>query len=111
MFKEQTVAEMFKHQLPYSISSIKKLFGKVVNTSSSICLDERSIGKLFDLMFMGFRYQVMQCCQPSEFFHVTMKHLEELRKTIVVDAQTEALIKATENRLIEMCSTYKNYDF
>lgn len=87
------------------------MFEKIVNTSSTMCLDSKSMGKLFDLMIMGFRYQVLQCCQPSEILHVTMKHLETLRETIDHEQTVLPLIAATEARLVQMCQGYRHYDY
>ena len=69
------------------------------------------MGKLFDLMIMGFRYQILQCCQPSEILHVTMKHLETLKGTLDYEQSVLPLIAATEARLVQMCQSYNQYDY
>ena len=49
--------ELFRVQSMYPISSVRKIFEKLAH-SSIMKLNAPSMNKLFDLMLMGFRYQV-----------------------------------------------------
>lgn len=38
--------------------------------------------QLFDLMTMGFKYQMLSCRHPQELLLVTLNHLHELRAKV-----------------------------
>ena len=62
--------------------------------------------QLFDLMTMGFKYQLIACKYPQELLHVTLNHLHQLRSKIeeakaVADLVDEA-IRATNERYLNM---------
>ena len=38
--------------------------------------------QLFDLMTMGFKYQLVACSCPQQLLQVTMNHLHELRSKV-----------------------------
>jgi len=38
--------------------------------------------QLFDLMTMGFKYQMLTCRQPQELLLVTLNHLHEVRAKV-----------------------------
>ena len=39
-------------------------------------LSESSMEKLYDLMTMGFKYQLVCCSHPGELLTITMNHLQ-----------------------------------
>ena len=45
-------------------------------------LNANSMGKLYDLMFMSFKYQILRMKFPEELFQLTMTHLNELIKIL-----------------------------
>jgi len=38
--------------------------------------------KLYDLMTMGFKYQLTSCASPEQFMHVTLNHLETIKRIL-----------------------------
>ena len=43
--------------------------------SSIMRLNKSSMEKLYDLMTMGFKYQMISSQSPQQFFQVTLNHL------------------------------------
>lgn len=64
------------HQLG-SHSSVKELFDKLAH-SSIMRLNSSSMGKLYDLMIMSFKLQLVKTKFAEEIFQVTMNHLNAL---------------------------------
>lgn len=56
-------------------------------------LNKNSMDKLYDLMTMGFKYQMLRCTCPAQLLHVTLNHLEALKR-IVTDGAVGDLIDA-----------------
>ena len=80
--------------------STRQIFDRLAH-SSIMRLNESSMDKLFDLMTMGFKYQLLACSYPEELLHVTLNHLAQLRSKVadakvVVDLVDEATRMAQE---------------
>lgn len=81
MYYPRFIEELFKPQEMYSIQSTRQIFDKLAH-SSIMRLNESSMDKLFDLMSMGFKYQIISCKAPRELIDVTMNHLDALKKVV-----------------------------
>jgi hypothetical protein len=55
-------------------------------------LNATSMGKLFDLMLMGVKYQVIETSTPEEIYHVTMTHLNQVA-SLVRGSASEQLVQ------------------
>lgn len=78
MYYPRFIEELFKPQEIYSLQSTRLIFDRLAH-SSIMRLNEASMGKLFDLMIMGFKLQLMSV-DPSEIIDITNNHLDELRR-------------------------------
>merc|ERR1719311_1181631 len=74
MYYPRFIEELFKPQEMYTIQSTRQIFDRLAH-SSIMRLNESSMEKLFDLMAMGFKCQVMACAHPREVIEVTFNHL------------------------------------
>lgn len=74
MFSPLFIIELFKPQEMYSTASTKQIFEKLAH-SSIMRLNKSSMDKLYDLMTMGFKYQMASCASPEQYLHVTLNHL------------------------------------
>jgi hypothetical protein len=81
MYDPRFIEKLFKPQEMYSISSTRQIFEGLANLSSW-GLKESSMDKLFDLMAMGFKYQVISCVTPQEVIDVTYNHLDNLKRLV-----------------------------
>ncbi len=93
MFNEKFVAELFKPHELYTNEATRDIFDRLAH-SSIMRLNKNSMDKLYDLMTMGFKYQMLQCASSDQLVLVTLNHLESIRDFVEGDALTavEAVI-------------------
>eukprot|EP01027_Heterolobosea_sp_BB2_P013849 GEZU01019930.1.p1 GENE.GEZU01019930.1~~GEZU01019930.1.p1 ORF type:complete len:407 (+),score=81.48 GEZU01019930.1:82-1221(+) len=90
MFHEKFVNELFKPQALYSSASTREIFDRLAH-SSIMRLSESSMDKLYDLITMGFKHQLLCSTYPEELLQITLNHLDSIRYTDEV-AYTRKLI-------------------
>ncbi|XP_035222996.1 protein OSCP1-like isoform X1 [Stegodyphus dumicola] len=104
MLNDQFIAELFKPQKMYSRSAMQFVFEKLVH-SSIMRLNSNSMGKLYDLMLMVFKYQVVNCHCPEEILLVTLNHFDEIKICAKIYPD---LMKKTEKLHSLLVSNYKD---
>lgn len=77
IFNPKFLDELFQSQEIYSYNSIKVLFEKLVH-SSTMTLNTFSMDKLFDLIFMGTKFQFFSVINPQEILSITIKKIESI---------------------------------
>eukprot|EP00614_Pseudopedinella_elastica_P004411 CAMPEP_0172600822 /NCGR_PEP_ID=MMETSP1068-20121228/20982_1 /TAXON_ID=35684 /ORGANISM="Pseudopedinella elastica, Strain CCMP716" /LENGTH=268 /DNA_ID=CAMNT_0013401611 /DNA_START=127 /DNA_END=930 /DNA_ORIENTATION=+ len=81
MFNEAFVSELFKPQATYSKNSTRQIFEKLAH-SSIMKLNKGSMSKLYDLMVMALKYQMLWVSSAEEMYAVTVRHLEKLKELV-----------------------------
>lgn len=109
MLAKSFLEELFKPQNMHPYSGTKTLFTKLAH-SSVMKLNENSMSKLFDLMVMGVKWQIIQTVTPEEVYHVTITHLDEIQK-IVQGTQGEEFVNAARDYFTAMCKNFTGYDY
>eukprot|EP00823_Brevimastigomonas_motovehiculus_P004426 TRINITY_DN2926_c0_g1_i1.p1 TRINITY_DN2926_c0_g1~~TRINITY_DN2926_c0_g1_i1.p1 ORF type:complete len:405 (-),score=112.69 TRINITY_DN2926_c0_g1_i1:478-1692(-) len=104
MFSDKFVSELFRLQPMYSNASTRLIFDRLAH-SSIMRLNESSMDKLYDLMTMGFKYQVLSCVHPSDLIQVTLNHLDALRALVKSSTETVKLIDKAQQLFLD---TYKS---
>ncbi len=66
--------------------------------------------KLYDLMTMGFKYQVLCCRSPQDVVQVTLNHLEIIRE-IVGDPSVDVLLEGAINATVDKYMKLSAADF
>ena len=79
MFSKRFVEELFKPQFLYKDRNVRQIFDKLAH-SSIMKLNETSMGKLYSLMVMGVKFQVVRVASPCHLLDVTVEHLEQLKR-------------------------------
>ncbi|XP_068238782.1 protein OSCP1-like [Palaemon carinicauda] len=103
MLNRRFVEELFKPQDLYCRSALRTVFDKLAH-GSVMRLNAPSMDKLFDLMLMGLKYQVLMCPQPLDLLLVTLNHLDAL-KSYASSTSVLAQVEDTLNLLIKVyCS-------
>jgi len=92
MYYPRFIEELFKPQEMYSIHSTRQIFDRLAH-SSIMRLNESSMDKLFDLMAMGFKYQIISCTSPQDMIDVTLNHLNALMKLVQSNPQLLELLE------------------
>jgi hypothetical protein len=100
MYTPVFLEELFKPQEMYSNSSTKQIFEKLAH-SSIMRLNKQSMEKLYDLMSMGVKYQLLCCTCPQQYLQITLQHLDAL-SAIVQSDSVQPLLASAINRCINM---------
>lgn len=90
LFKRAVLEDMLHKQCIMTTMKAKIIFTTLAHCSI-MKLNENSMDKLFDLMLMGMKHQVMTCPYPGHMLCVTNKHLETIRR-MTDDAEAVAAI-------------------
>ena len=106
MFNPVFMDELFKPQEMYTQASTKQIFEKLAH-SSIMRLNKSSMDKLYDLMTMGFKYQIISCNSPSQYVQITLNHLESLKALVVQEEAKESIQKAID-KCIALYTTLTN---
>lgn len=106
MYTAVFLDELFKPQEVYTRASTKQIFDKLAH-SSVMRLNKTSMDKLYDLMTMGVKYQLLSCKSPHQYLQVTLNHLDTLVDMVHTEGVTD-LIHIATNRMIAMYSNMSN---
>ncbi|GFR51599.1 hypothetical protein Agub_g14023, partial [Astrephomene gubernaculifera] len=100
MFDAEYVDKLFAPQDMYSVSKTRKIFDRLAH-SSIMRLSESSMDKLYDLMLMGFKYQLLCATKLEQMLDVSLLHLVTVRSIVegLPDRSSLPLI-ATVERLL-----------
>lgn len=110
MFSPLFIIELFKPQEMYSTASTKQIFEKLAH-SSIMRLNKSSMEKLYDLMTMGFKYQMISCASPEQYLHVTLNHLESIKrilKSSSANGSTSGVDELVDVAIDRVVSVYSN---
>ena len=78
MFNRRFIEEIFtKHQPIYSRRVLKTMFDKLAH-ASIMKLNSNSMDKLYDLMTMAVKHQVLRCHNPRHLIALTLNHLDAI---------------------------------
>lgn len=81
MFASGFINDLFQPRKLPDILSVKQIFEKFAH-SSIMRLNKSSMDKLFDLMMMGLKYQVLQCASPQQYLHLLLNHLDTIAQLV-----------------------------
>jgi hypothetical protein len=81
MLAPNFVAELFRPQRLYPPAATKEIFDRLVH-SSIMRLSENSMDKLYDLMTMGCKYQLVTMRNPRQLIEVTLNHIDGMRDSL-----------------------------
>lgn len=77
LFSEEFIRELISPQSLYSMTSTRQVFDKIAQ-SSIMKLQTSSMNKLFDLMLMGVKMQILNLAYPEQLLKLTLNHIQEL---------------------------------
>ena len=106
MFSEAFIRELIVPQPLYSMTSTRQVFDKIAQ-SSIMKLQTSSMNKLFDLMLMGLKLQLLTLTYPEELLKITLNHIQEL-KNLITSRESLLLLEFTSEILIKTYSSYSS---
>lgn len=104
MFGATFMDELFRPQPIYTNGALRKVF-TTVSDSSIMKLNENSMRKLYDLMSMSVKYQVLSLHHPYELLDYTANHLSDLKKMCGPGAQRSIDAVLQRVQLLAACLT------
>ncbi|XP_051027837.1 protein OSCP1 isoform X1 [Acomys russatus] len=102
MFNRKFIEELFKPQELYSKKALRTVYDRLAH-ASIMRLNQASMDKLYDLMIMAFKYQVLLCPRPKDVLLVTFNHLDSI-KGFIQDSPT--ILHQVDETFRQLTETY-----
>ncbi|MBZ3870429.1 Protein OSCP1 [Sciurus carolinensis] len=102
MFNRKFMEELFKPQELYSKKALRTVYNRLAH-ASIMRLNQASMDKLYDLMTMAFKYQVLLCPRPKDVLLVTFNHLDAI-KGFIQDSPT--ILQQVDETFRQLTETY-----
>ncbi|XP_034505273.1 protein OSCP1 isoform X2 [Ailuropoda melanoleuca] len=101
MFNRKFMEELFKPQELYSKKALRTVYDRLAH-ASIMRLNQASMDKLYDLMTMAFKYQVLLCPRPKDVLLVTFNHLDAIKGFIQDSPAIQHQVEETFRQLTEV---------
>ncbi|XP_034468104.1 protein OSCP1 isoform X1 [Hippoglossus hippoglossus] len=101
MFNKKFLEELFKPQELYSKKALRTVFDRLAH-ASIMRLNQASMDKLYDLMTMAFKYQVLLCPRPKDILLVSFNHMDAIKDFVKDTPSILSQVDETYQQLIEM---------
>ncbi|KAK7196226.1 Organic solute transport protein 1 [Novymonas esmeraldas] len=108
IFSAAFVAELLTPQPMYSAASVLQVFTALSN-STVMRLSENSMRKLYDLVFMTVKYQVLTLRHPLELLELTLNHLEAVGR--ILPPSVQPLASAAADLILRLAATLHTGDW
>ena len=105
LFNEKCLTEMSKHDKIHTHQQVRKFFEKLAH-SSIMRLNTTSMSKLFELMLMTFKLELIRTRYPEEIYQITLNHLESIKEIIIKENASQN--KENLNILNKVINDFKN---
>uniref|UniRef100_A0A3B5Q999 Organic solute carrier partner 1 n=2 Tax=Xiphophorus TaxID=8082 RepID=A0A3B5Q999_XIPMA len=110
MFNKKFLEELFKPQELYSKKALRTVFDRLAH-ASIMRLNQASMDKLYDLMTMAFKYQVLLCPRPKDILLVSFNHMDAIKDFVKDTPSILSQVDETYQQLIEMYTPLSNGEF
>ncbi|NXP29161.1 OSCP1 protein, partial [Scytalopus superciliaris] len=110
MFNKKFMEELFKPQELYSKKALRTVYDRLAH-ASIMRLNQASMDKLYDLMTMAFKYQVLLCPRPRDLLLVTFNHLDAIKDFVYESPAILNQVDETFRQLIETYSCLSDGEF
>ena len=115
LFSNKFENEILKHQKCPKHSNIRRVFENLAH-SSIMRLNATSMSKLFELMLMSLKLEIVRTRYPEEIYQVTLNHLTSIKEILIkMDKElNKDLIERLENiisRFVDIYVKLNSYDY
>ncbi|XP_029360620.1 protein OSCP1 isoform X1 [Echeneis naucrates] len=110
MFNKKFLEELFKPQELYSKKALRTVFDRLAH-ASIMRLNQASMDKLYDLMTMAFKYQVLLCPRPKDILLVSFNHMDAIKDFVKDTPSILSQVDETYRQLIEMYTPLTSGEF
>lgn len=101
MFKTKFTDQLMQPQTMYSRHAVRSMFDKLVH-SSIMTIESESMDKLYDLMVMAFKYEVLQCAHPKDLIHITLNHFDTIIKFVPLKSEAHSLVLQMHKNFVKI---------
>uniref|UniRef100_A0A3Q3FV53 Organic solute carrier partner 1a n=1 Tax=Kryptolebias marmoratus TaxID=37003 RepID=A0A3Q3FV53_KRYMA len=105
MFSKTFMDELLKPQQLFSHRAVKTVLTRLAHTSI-MRLNPVSMDRLYELMVMAFKYQVLLCPRPKDLLLVSYNHLDSVRDLVWDTPVLLNQVDETHRKVIEVYSTF-----
>uniref|UniRef100_A0A4W5MH67 Organic solute carrier partner 1 n=1 Tax=Hucho hucho TaxID=62062 RepID=A0A4W5MH67_9TELE len=110
MFNKTFLEELFKPQELYSKKTLRTVFDRLAH-ASIMRLNQASMDKLYDLMTMAFKYQVLLCPRAKDILLVSFNHMDAIKVFVKDTPSILSQVNETYRQLIEMYTPLSSGEF
>ncbi|XP_051999547.1 protein OSCP1-like isoform X3 [Xyrauchen texanus] len=110
MFNKKFLEELFNPQELYSKKALRTVFDRLAH-ASIMRLNQASMDKLYDLMTMAFKYQVLLCPRPKDILLVSFNHMDAIRDFVKDTPSILSQVDETNRQLIEIYTPLSGGEF
>uniref|UniRef100_A0A674B3T0 Organic solute carrier partner 1 n=1 Tax=Salmo trutta TaxID=8032 RepID=A0A674B3T0_SALTR len=110
MFNKKFLEELFKPQELYSKKTLRTVFDRLAH-ASIMRLNQASMDKLYDLMTMAFKYQVLLCPRAKDILLVSFNHMDAIKDFVKDTPSILSQVDETYRQLIEMYTPLSSGEF
>lgn len=103
IYNSSLLGEVFKSQPIYGKKDLGSIYKRLVN-SSIMKVDPASMEKLYDLMLMTYKYQVIKSSNLMDLVHVTLNHLDCTLKLIKNNPEVEKMTESGFKWFVKHCN-------
>ncbi|XP_028453382.1 protein OSCP1a [Perca flavescens] len=110
MFGKDFMDELLKPQQLYSHRTMKTVLTRLAH-ASIMRLNPASMDRLYELMVMAFKYQVLLCPRPKDLLLITYNHIDTIREFVKDTPVVGNKVDETHRKIIETYSSLPEGEF
>ncbi|XP_034748526.1 protein OSCP1a isoform X2 [Etheostoma cragini] len=110
MFGKNFMEELLKPQQLYSHRTMKTVLTRLAH-ASIMRLNPASMDRLYELMVMAFKYQVLLCPRPKDLLLITYNHIDTIREFVKDTPVVGNKVDETHRKIIEIYSSLPEGEF
>uniref|UniRef100_A0A673FPB3 Protein OSCP1-like n=1 Tax=Sinocyclocheilus rhinocerous TaxID=307959 RepID=A0A673FPB3_9TELE len=110
MFNKAFLEELLRPQDLYSHRALRTVLTRLAH-ASIMCLNPASMDKLYDLMTMAFKYQIVLCPRPQDLLLITFNHTDTIKELVKDNPSLVNQINEAQRQLIEVYTPLSDGEF
>ncbi|XP_052389336.1 protein OSCP1-like [Carassius gibelio] len=110
MFNKAFLGELLRPQDLYSHRALRTVLTRIAH-ASIMRLNPASMDKLYDLMTMAFKYQIVLCPRPQDLLLITFNHTDTIKELVKDNPSLINQISEAQRQLIEVYTPLSDGEF
>ena len=114
LFNKKFQSELYIHKKPYKHQEVKAIFESFAH-SSIMRLNTTSMNKLFELMLMTLKLQILRTRYPEEIYQITLNHFLGIIEILnSIETEDKSLLNRVQEEMLNFKQNYSklsSYDY